>query len=338
MISRGCLNSRDTFCYVCGLFTDKSHRKSLTPLVQKAYELYFNCKVHVGKLWVPSVVCSTCANTLTGWLRRSATNSPMPFGVPVKWREHTNHATDCYFCMTSVQGFNYKTRKLIAYPDINSVSKPLPHNPVTCPVPLPPLVYSFDEEESDCVTSSPEDVNTDSDYQPQEDVHRLNYNELYDLVRDLALTKGQAELLGSRLKEYNLLAPDTLTANFRYRHKNLVQYFDMSDGICYCKDVDGLMTCFGKQHFAEEWRLFIDSSKTSLKAVLLHNGNKLSSIPVGYSAHMKETYDNMALLLDKIKYREYNWRICGDLKVIAILMGMQTGMFTEYLFLKLRKV
>ena len=29
-----------------------------------------------------------------------------------------------------------------------------------------------------------------------------------------------------------------------------------------------------KEHQTQEWRLFIDSDKDSLKAVLLHNGNK----------------------------------------------------------------
>ena len=69
----------------------------------------------------------------------------------------------------------------------------------------------------------------------------INYSELCDLVRDLALTKPQGELLGSRLNEFHLLAPGTATANFRQRHKNLVQYFDMSDSICYCTDVNGLL-------------------------------------------------------------------------------------------------
>ena len=50
---------------------------------------------------------------------------------------------------------------------------------------------------------------------------------------------------------------------------------------------------FGYSHRPEEWRLFINSSKVSLKAVLLHNENMLPSIPVGYAAHMKETYENM---------------------------------------------
>ena len=40
---------------------------------------------------------------------------------------------------------------------------------------------------------------------------------------------------------------------------------------------------------------------------------------------MKETYENLKLLLDKIKYENYNWTICGDLKVLALLLGQQGG-------------
>ena len=54
----------------------------------------------------------------------------------------------------------------------------------------------------------------------------------------------------------------------------------------------------GCEHNSVHWRLFIDSSKTSLKAVLLHNGNIKPSIPVGYSIVRKETYDTMKILLN----------------------------------------
>ncbi|ESO02093.1 hypothetical protein HELRODRAFT_161324 [Helobdella robusta] len=187
-----------------------------------------------------------------------------------------------------------------------------------CPIPQTPASFTVDEdrhEKSDISFSA-----NDSDYNvATEEHHLINYAELCDLVRDLALTKkAQAELLGSRLNEFNLLAPYTATANFRHRHKILVQYFEMSDNICYCTDVDGLMSSLGIKHIVEEWRLFIDTSKTCLKAVLLHNRNRYASIPVDYSTHMKETYENMSLLLPKIRYREYNLSICCDLKVAAI--------------------
>ena len=42
--------------------------------------------------------------------------------------------------------------------------------------------------------------------------------------------------------------------------------------------------------------LFIDSSAVSLKAVLLHNGNRLPSIPVAHSTHLKENYQDVKVM------------------------------------------
>ncbi|MFP3032527.1 MAG: hypothetical protein ACEY3M_15865 [Wolbachia sp.] len=35
-------------------------------------------------------------------------------------------------------------------------------------------------------------------------------------------------------------------------------------------------------------------------------------------------YESISELLKKIRYHEYNWCVCGDLKAVNILMGMQT--------------
>ena len=99
----------------------------------------------------------------------------------------------------------------------------------------------------------------------------------------------------------------------------------MENKLCYCTNIPGLFTSLGLPHNPSDWRLFIDSSKRSLKGVLLHNGNKYPSIPIVHSVHLKESYDNMELLLEAIKYNEYQWSLCGDLKVIGLLMGMQAG-------------
>ena len=92
-----------------------------------------------------------------------------------------------------------------------------------------------------------------------------------------------------------------------------------------CKDVDGLFKALNMSHCSDEWNLFIDSSKVSLKAVLLHNGNVLPSIPVPHAFGIKESDDSMKQLLQYLKYDTYKWNICVDLKVIALLLGLQLG-------------
>ena len=72
--------------------------------------------------------------------------------------------------------------------------------------------------------------------------------------------------------------------------------------LVFCYDVDGLMNALGIKYDQQEWRLFIGSSKLSLKAVLLHNGNQHPSIPVGPAVCMKEAYENLKQLLNKLEY------------------------------------
>src|ERR1051325_2968860 len=93
------------------------------------------------------------------------------------------------------------------------------------------------------------------------------------------------------------------------------------------------MLAVGVEHDPTEWRLFIDSSKLSLKAVLLHNGNMYLSVPIGHAVHMKETYENINVLLKQIDYAQHKWHICEDLKVIGLLMGMQPGYTKHCCFL-----
>jgi hypothetical protein len=39
---------------------------------------------------------------------------------------------------------------------------------------------------------------------------------------------------------------------------------------------------------------------------------------------MKETYKNIDSLLKAARYSKYGWKICGDIKVLRLLPGMQT--------------
>jgi hypothetical protein len=51
-------------------------------------------------------------------------------------------------------------------------------------------------------------------------------------------------------------------------------------------------------------RMFVDSSKLRLKAVLLHNGSVLPAVPFGCAISMKESHDNMKLFVNCINDRK----------------------------------
>lgn len=78
-----------------------------------------------------------------------------------------------------------------------------------------------------------------------------------------------------------------------------------------------------QQYQPNDWRLFIDSSRRSLKCVLLHNGNKYGSIPIAHSTYVNifYAYKTICLVIEKIKYRNHNWVICVDLKIGNFLHG-----------------
>ena len=53
--------------------------------------------------------------------------------------------------------------------------------------------------------------------------------------------------------------------SYRNRKKHLANFFSDEDGLIYCNDVNKLMKAVAHKYIASEWRLFIDSNKTSLK-------------------------------------------------------------------------
>ena len=159
--------------------------------------------------------------------------------------------------------------------------------------------------------------------------HFISQNELNDLVRDLELPTTKSELLGSRLQQWNLLADGVRISKYRDRQQQLESSYFVDGNLVVCPKVHELMAALKITYDSSEWRLFIDSSKTSLKAILLHNGNTMPSIPVSYAVHIKETYDNIKVLLKCINYNQHQWQLCGDLKVVALVVSLQLG-YTKY--------
>ena len=103
--------------------------------------------------------------------------------------------------------------------------------------------------------------------------------------------------------------------------------------LCYCNNIQGLFQEIGIAYSASDWRLFIESSKRSLKAVLLHNGNVYPFIPIAHSVQMKEDRKSVKILLQLIQYNDHNWDVCGNFKIIAFLLGLQGGYIKHSCFL-----
>ena len=169
---------------------------------------------------------------------------------------------------------------------------------------------------SDELSNSDESEDTEIDllFKDESKPLFINQERLNDLVRDLYLSKEKAETLGSRLQQWYLLQEGTTISSFRQRNQNL-SYYAIANDICYCTNVDGLTNDLGYEYNSAAWRLIIDSSKTSLKAVLLHNGNSKLFIPVGHRTLRKEAYSTIKVLLEQLNYLKYTWKICSDIKL-----------------------
>jgi hypothetical protein len=130
--------------------------------------------------------------------------------------------------------------------------------------------------------------------------------------------KTKAQLLGSRLKQWNLLEKCVRMSIYRNRPSDIAMYYSMDSDLLYCNYFQELMEQLQLEDTPEQWRLFNEKSTVSLKAVLLQN-----AIPLAHAVHMQEMYQNLQALLQKIHYEEHQLNICGDLKVIAMMTGQQ---------------
>ena len=166
------------------------------------------------------------------------------------------------------------------------------------PEPKPPVTLpetSAESSQNSCNSEFEDKPNTNCP-------HPITQQELNDLVHDLNLPKRKSELLGSRLQQWNLLAPGTKMTGYCRRSELLPNLFSNHGELFYSNDIFELMHTLVGNYDPNDWRLFIDLSKNNIKAVLLHIENILPSVPITYSTMMKKTFQNLQLMLEKICY------------------------------------
>ncbi|GBP91761.1 hypothetical protein EVAR_33151_1 [Eumeta japonica] len=102
----------------------------------------------------------------------------------------------------SIFCINHKSRNSVNYPNLQSAQRPIPHSD-NLPVPQRPV--NMDDVTEESVSESSDSDPTFEPSTSNKEPHFITQNDLNDLVRDLDLSKRQAELLASRLHDWNLL-------------------------------------------------------------------------------------------------------------------------------------
>ena len=299
----------------------------ITPLIKERFHKNFKMKIgDQDKSFAPHIVCKKCSSNLSMW--SAGKLKKLPFSTPMSWREQKNHSDDCYFCLTKVTGFNKKTAKNIIYPDLPSAIRPQPYAKGEVAPVYSSTSESISSESANGNAGEDEEWKDEETGQPP----KISQPQLDLLVRRLNLSKEDAVMAGSMLKEFGVLAAGTRFYLYKERDRPYAEFYKRSEhhGFVYCSDVSGLLAKLGIQSdVRNDWWLFIDGSVSSMKAVLLHMENTFPAIPVGYSRQAKESYEVMKYLLELLCYEEFQWMAGGDFKVIAFLTGLQGG-YTKY--------
>lgn len=322
-----CSSGFNSYCNICGRFTFMPSRRRVSDEIAEKFEQYFNMTMTRNVQWAPSIVCTGCVNKLRDWY--NGKRECMPFGVPMLWYDPGVHNGEkCYSCVNFSARFNRSKLASYEYQSVPSAQTPLPHSE-NVPVPKKP---SPTEEYLVPPTFESVPESSLSIYQPSEITPpcrhiEITQNRLDLMTRQLKLSQTRQILLTQHLKAVNILAPGVRIYDARGRQREYLTFFSVNEknSFAYCNNIRGLMIAMGHEYDPNEWRLFIDSSKRSLKAVLLFVDNKKNPVPVAISSDTKETFESMRNIINSIKYKDHLWKICADLKVISLLRGLQLG-------------
>ena len=84
-----------------GHLTQSSNKNYAVCKESIAYHAYFVLKLgDQDKAFAPHMCCKTCVEGLRIWSVKKIKS--LPFAMV--WREGKDHVTDCYLCMTNLQG------------------------------------------------------------------------------------------------------------------------------------------------------------------------------------------------------------------------------------------
>lgn len=322
----------DKICFLCAEFIPSKSAKPISEKNRKVFEFCYGNISHYGadKFYSPTKFCSSCLSDMERFSKNQ--KAELKFKSPTVWNQpnhsFSSHESACYLCLSKRVQENPRKPAVSFHPAHSNVTLPVKGFSIDF---RPETPDSLDSSNS---TDSQDDADGDPSYyhdgltgdEDSSQIQLYDHPKLNDLIRRLGLSKEKSMILASDLRSNNLLATGCKVSYFETRNHEIVHFFDEFDANTpYLVNIEGLFGWLGYEYDPSEWRLFIDSNLTSLKCVLLHNTNKLPSIPLLYSRTLTEKYEDVEKALQIINYEQHQWEVIADLKLLNVLCGVGTA-------------
>lgn len=307
------------FCVCCGEYTKVASRQPISTTVKNNFENYFGEEIQTAH-YIPRIICSTCSTNIVPSKRAKRSKIEQ-----FKWVKPDTDHSDCHICQTKL---HKHFRRQVTYP--------------------PKLEDSSDDEFEKFLKLQQKDNYEPASSSPQRDFSEFDLPEssvyvsrknddakkftkvgLDNLMKDFEFSKIKSERLSSRFNDMCLLDPSCKVTQFRDRSDYIQPYFTQYDlKTVYLNDIEGLFrNIYQFPYNQKDWRLFIDSGKGSLKAILCHIGksiinlkkiifllliffkigNRFPKIPLFYSKGFGEDYFCIKIVMELIQYEKYKW-------------------------------
>ena len=226
-----------------------SKKKSITPLVKKACELYFGCTVGMRTKSGHHIFA------IFTWLAHS--HSPInEFRSLCDWERTRLSSYLLLLLLNKIIGHNPKSKCAIVYPSIPSALRPVEHDsPPIIKLPQPWTLHKK-EPTSTCPEdeSGPSYSHVDSNFPERTAPILISQSEIKDHVRDLKLSKIQREFLTFLLEGWKLLQQG-VKVSYRKSQQSFSSFFSKDGELIYCNDVEGLLQELVCMHNSQEGRL-----------------------------------------------------------------------------------
>ena len=110
--------------------------------------------------------------------------------------------------------------------------------------------------------------------------------------------KTKTQPFWSQLKQWNL-SEEGVVSLYSKRRTDIPMYDSFDADMVHWHTFQEFMEELQPVYTSGQWRVFHCSSKVSLKAVLLHNGNTFPSVPLALAVHMQEMRENLQDFMQK---------------------------------------